>query len=197
MELLSIIKLLSGQVLQKGDWIRLSDKVSDVYKQTKYYDISIESPKEFQEYDEQDFKFIELLPEMYNPVNMERDKVSINAHKILSLFEDKFDYFKLENGISYGYSSYFKIELENAFKYQELEILKNKHELLFNNQEHEIKLIKTMQEIIDGFSIGLLLEEELQSQLELQNYFYFNMQNKWIINNYRSIGGEYLKKSNS
>ena len=111
------IKLHNGNVLNKGCKFKLLDKVGSLYKQTKFWELSIDNLYPINQYDDKDFKFVKILPTS--------DNNFIPTHKVLSFFKDEFFFFKEYEDTYFGYSKYLRINIEAAIKHKEIEILTN------------------------------------------------------------------------
>ena len=96
--------LASGEVLKKGQRVRLSDKFAEMFPEMKGNILPVKShafcvQKEF------DFKLVQL--------QLNR-QVLMPVNKVMSLIEDKIECFGIENNTIYCYTNYFKIDLEAA-----------------------------------------------------------------------------------
>jgi len=177
--------------LKIGDLIELGDLVGEKYKQTKAYNLNIEKPIEIFKYDENEFKFVELLPS--KGTNTDELPKQLIVHKLLSKFHDTIKFLELSNNKLIATTNFFKIEINKAIESNEIKIIKNRIEGI--KQEQEIELIKEIQERYELYSLGMITIEELNYSLEDKNYFYFQiLQNKWKTNYIRSITGKFYKK---
>lgn len=183
---LTQIRLSSGEVLKKGSRVRLGDKVGEKYKQTKQWDISIEDSFLIYIHDSNDFQFIEI----YAADN----SCCIKAHKLLSLLEDEFQYFKLENGIQFGYTNHLRIEIEKALKSKEIHVVEE-NEAVISEHEGEVYFLKDVKDVAESYGLGLLSEREKELSLNLKYCYYFQyIQKKWKINYHQGITGSWHKK---
>lgn len=183
------ITIFNGKKLKAGDCIELCDIIGDKYKQTKHYDVNIENPIDLFRRDDFDFRYVDIIP-------IESDlsdifDVEIKAHKLLSKFRDKIQYFKTVSTGSIAVTRYFEIEIDEAVQNNEVKIIEGNCEL--TNQDREEQLIEDTQELYENYSVGLLDEEELRNILIDKNRFYFHYQKKWGIKYTMAMGGKYYR----
>lgn len=181
--------LFNGTELEKGDYIQLSDIIGEKYKQTRNYDINIENPINLYEHDNFDFKHVEILPTEKTDIGKIASPIA--AHKLLSKFQDSIQYFMFNSGNQIAYTNYFKIDINNAIINNEIQIVRENDKLI--EQDHEIDLIETIQEVYELYSIGLFSYSEFRNQLDYRVDYYYQVQTKWEIKFRRSISGKYFK----
>jgi len=184
------ISIFNGKKLKAGDCIELCDIIGDKYKQTKHYDVNIENPIDLFKRDDSDFKYVEIIP-IESEFSSKAFDVEIKAHKLLSKFRDKIQYFEIVSTGSIAVTRYFKIEIDEAIENNEVRIIEGNCEL--TDQHREEELIENIQEVHEFYSIGLLDEKEFRNSLIVHKHFYFHLQKKWNIKYGQSITGKYYK----
>lgn len=182
----------NGEKIKPGDSIELSDLVGNKYKQTKNYDINIENPIKIYEYDSYDFKFVEIIPT--KDTDLTKIKEPFIVHKLLSKFQDEVTAVEIINTVKYVYTTNFKIDIENALKYNEITLLKDFQDL--RSQSREEMLIESIREVYEIYSMGLFNHEEYKYQMKSYMRFYFDVQERWETEYAQSISGQYYKRKN-
>lgn len=184
------ISIFKGKKLKAGDCIELCDIIGDKYKQTKHYDVNIENPIDLFRRDDFDFKYVDIIPlESEFPQAFD---IEIKAHKLLSKFRDKIQYFKTVSTGSIAVTRYFEIEIDEAIENNEVRIIEGNCEL--TEQRWEEELIESIQSLYESYSVGLIDEEDFKNMLIDHNIFYFNIQKKWNTKYAMAIGGKYYKR---
>lgn len=171
-EALYEITLTSGEVVKAGQWIRLVDKITPLFPRLKSNILPIRD-YEFFSQEAYDFKFLQYIT---------IDYWKIPVHKTLSLVEDKIMFFLKDEGTTYGYTQYFKIEIEPAIDHKEI-LLITKDEVCEGIEERKEpnvqKIIGDLDEAIINFQMGLTTKEEFESTKSNIFYFEFVVRKEW------------------
>ena len=183
--------VINDQVSKAGDFVELTDLVGQAYKQTKNYDINVSEPIEIYKYDQDDFKFVQLIPTKDTQVDNLNGPIIV--HKLLSNFQDEIVSLEKDSeGKVLAVTNFLRIELEQALTVGEIRLVEPKP----SEQQTEIRFIKSLTEIYEIFSIGLFTPDDLNSLLESQGYHYFQVQKKWKLKYAHSITGKFYIDKN-
>ena len=119
-EVMDMVETPSGIKIQKGDILKLSDKMGDDYKETKLYDKNLRNPSWSLFYpSENDFKHIRLMHK--NKTSQMEKSTYGNVWRILSHFPTYIQSIERRKGRLYINTSIFEIELEGALQEKEIE----------------------------------------------------------------------------
>mgnify|MGYP001029414797 CR=1 FL=1 len=164
------ITLASGEILQKGQWIQLADKIAQMFPEMKGNILPLKNYS-FCKSDEFDFRYVWFHSE---------GEIEGAVSKVLSLAEDKVRYFLKEGDLIFCYTSCFKIEIEQAITAKE--IIKVEETKVVNDASSkgglDVKgLIGEIKECFDNYAFGLLIEYESYLIDILERFF--KRRNKW------------------
>lgn len=159
-----------GIKVRKGNILRLSDKIGNDYKKTKYFDINIKNPSwELFYPSDNDFKFIRF---MHKREEAKMNKITFGfVWRIFSNFPTTVQSIETRNEKIYINTDIFEIELENALIANEFSI--SSEESIPDNFRF---IIEGLNSHIENFRLGLLTEDEINlSQFISDNFFRFNL----------------------
>lgn len=174
------VRLASGKVLRQGQTIRLVDKISLMFPSLKGNMLPVKN-FQFCEDKSHDFRFVELL--------LSQDE-GIKAHKTLSLMEDELVGFSEEDGVWYGYTTYFKIALSQALQFGEFIIAPER--LIPAKEKAQVRvLITALNDNTANYCFGLLTEQELESRVVYEHIYFLRARKRWDFKDARFgfIGG--------
>ena len=166
------ITLASGQVLSKGQIIRLGNKIAQMFPDLKGNILPLKDYS-FCRADEFDFQHVQF--------QLEGEEFGM-ASKVVSLAEDEIEYFALENDTLYGYTTCFKIDMERALGTKEVIVLKedNFPDITSSVKVLEVRdVIMGMIESMSVYGIGLITRVELDNQLLDILERFFRRRDKW------------------
>ncbi|HAS39078.1 MAG TPA: hypothetical protein DCS93_01300 [Microscillaceae bacterium] len=177
------ITLASGQVLSKGQIIRLGNKIAQMFPDLKGNILPLKDYS-FCRADEFDFQYVQF--------QLEGEEFGM-ASKVVSLAEDEIEYFTLENATLYGYTTCFKIDMERALGTKEITVI-DKEETNAASSARALNIVSLIQEIeddINTYAMGLITEDGLENMLSYALIRLFHRRTAWEAKNahWGFIGG--------
>lgn len=180
--------LQNGITLKVGDYIKLSDKIGEDYKQTKFYNASLRNPSWDLFYpSEKDFKYLHF----YFGED-EASTVTILS-PVRRIFSDSIvcvESISSEQKRMFAYSNLFRIDIEEAIINEEIEVIGKS-----NKEINSLELAFFAEKI--GYHLMGISEyttfDELLSRWCIYNFHY--LQKKWYNYNRSINNGEWYKVS--
>lgn len=182
------IKLKNDVILKVGDFIQLSDKIGEDYKQTKFYDASLRNPSWDLFYpSERDFKHIEFY---YKGEEFHQITILGKVRRIFSNSISKIEFITIQDGKPLLFTDLFVIDIEEAIRQEEVKIISQDNVSKPNDFSHLVERIKL-------YFMGLGEQPTLTELINFWSFYNFMyLEKNW----YRydiSINGTWHKKNNS
>lgn len=196
------ITLASGQTLHKGQYIQLTNKISDLFPRLKGNVLPTRTYDFFQSEQATHFEYVEVfsssfsskfyllekqIQELENIENeplshpMENEEGCFQAINIMGLVVDQIQYFALENNVVYVYTQVFKIDIAKALTYQEVMLPANGQHYSEKDIEDIQKVIEKVHDALGHRRIGTRSLEDTNRRIFLLFRTYFSRRNKWCI----------------
>jgi len=179
------IKLTNEEYINVGDYIHLRDKIGEDYKKIKFYDPSLRNPSWDLFYPStDDFQHIKLYLEEENNAEIH---IFGKARRLFSKSNIKVERISLEEEQIIAYSDIFRIEIEEAVKEEEIQIITN------NTIQLELTDFSDLLEQMNYYNMGIY-DYSLMEVINRWCFYKLGYLNKDWHKFDRSINGRWYKK---
>lgn len=166
------VRLASGKILKRGQKLRLANKIVDMFPRLRGQmlptrDFGFWNDKAY------DFKFVELLP------SRDHDE-KIKVHKMMSLVEDEVEFFATEEGVWYCYTTFFKIEIEQALGSGEVVAIKESRVPAIDPDGVK-QLIEDINESFYYYFLGIITDNERENRVADYQIRFFRWYGGWNV----------------